>query len=116
MGISATGHMRRTATALLILAIVLYGLFQARNLIQGPVITVHEPQNGEVVHTAFVDISGEVKNISEITLNDRHIFVDEEGRFREQLLLAEGYTIMTLDASDRFGRHTRKALELVYNK
>jgi len=114
MSLSATSRLRRFAVVLFVLAVLSYGLFQARNLIQGPIITIHSPQNGTTVNNALVEISGEAKNISGITLNDQHIFVDEEGNFREQLLLSYGYTIMTIEASDRFGRETKQTLELVY--
>ncbi|OGG47484.1 hypothetical protein A3D66_00265 [Candidatus Kaiserbacteria bacterium RIFCSPHIGHO2_02_FULL_50_9] len=91
-----------------------YALFEARFLIQGPVVTIDTPRNGQSVSVPLVEIAGKAKNISDITLNDRKIFVDEQGYFHEQLLLFYGYNILTLTAHDRFGRETQKVLELVY--
>jgi|SRR3989344_3230196 len=91
-----------------------YSLFEARFLIQGPVITVDAPLNGQRLSDPLVQIAGKAKNISDIALNERKIFIDEKGQFREHLLLYYGYNVLTLTAHDRFGRETRKILELVY--
>jgi len=95
------------------IAIIFYAVYQARNLIRGPILEITEPQNGETFSTPLIDISGQIKNISFIYLNDRQIFTTPEGNFSEKLLLSLGYNIMTLRATDKFGRETRKILELV---
>lgn len=114
MLLGSTHRLRRIGILSFVFIIILYGLFQARNLIQGPVIQIHTPENGATIEDALVHIKGEAHNISEITLNDRLILVDEMGYFEEQLLLPEGYTIMTLKARDRFGRTTKETLQLVH--
>ena len=100
--------------AILIGAAIFYVLFQARFLIAGPQITLtKEPnavQSGEVVM-----IEGMAKNIVSITLNDRPIFVSEDGRFIEALILENGYSIMTLRAHDRYGRETELERSFVYS-
>src|SRR3989344_85888 len=100
--------------ALLFIAVctlVGYSIFEARFLIQGPVISVDTPTNGATVTSSLIIIAGTAKNITDISLNDRKIFVDEKGNFSEQLLLAYGYNILTLKANDRFGRETKQVLE-----
>lgn len=90
-----------------------YALYQARNLITGPVISITEPYNGGAQKDSLVEIKGQARNISAISLNDRPIYIDESGYFVEKLLLEEGYNIMKLKAQDKFGRSTEKTLELV---
>ena len=80
----------------------------------GPIITIHTPENGSTLTESLVTIKGVAENISHISLNDRSIFIDEEGRFQEKLLLSYGYNIMTIKAEDKFGRKTEEILELVY--
>ena len=105
----------RFVGALVLLVVVFgYTLFQARHLIRGPVVTIHTPQNGSTVSEPLLVIEGTTQNISFIDLNDRQIFVDEEGQFSEKLLLAYGYTIMTIRARDKFNRETTKTIELIY--
>jgi len=96
------------------LLILGYGLFQARNLIIGPEISVLTPKNGDNLTNPLVVVTGLATNITRISLNDRQIFVDKKGSFSEKLLVPPGYTIIKLAAQDKFGRTTQKLIELNY--
>lgn len=109
-------NIKTIAFIILILGILGYTYFQMQNLIVGPVITVSEPQNGTTLTSSQIKVIGNTKNISSINLNDRQIFIDESGVFKEKLLLSPGYNIITLKAKDKFNRETEKVIELVYNK
>ena len=100
---------------ILIAGILGYAYYQTHNLIMGPIVTIETPENGITFSSPVAEITGGTKNISEITINDRHIFVDESGTFKEKLLLSPGYNIITLQAKDKFGRTATRVLELVYN-
>ncbi|TAL49447.1 hypothetical protein EPN83_00875 [Patescibacteria group bacterium] len=91
-----------------------YVLFQSRNLILGPSLTVSEPRDGARLESSFVTVRGKARNIAYIKLNDRQIFVDDLGLFEEKLIAPEGYTIMKFAAEDRFGRVVEKYLHFVY--
>lgn len=93
-----------------------YSLYEARNIIRGPVLEVFEPTDGSEIENPLIEIKGVAQNISAISINDRAITVDKEGVFNEKLLLSPGYNIIKLSAEDKFGRHTEKMLELVLNQ
>lgn len=104
-------------TVLIALAIIViggYSLFQARKMLEGPEISIASPKNGATVNDALVDITGVAKNIKDISLNDRPIFVDEQGNFNEKLLLYPGYNIIKLKATDKFGKETEKEIQNVF--
>lgn len=103
------------SVTLLAAALLFYGYFQSREFLLGPRLYVLEPKNGSVVGEPAVTISGTARNVSRISLNDNQIFTDRNGVFREKLLLLPGYNILTLKAEDRFGKKTKKILELDYN-
>ncbi len=99
-----------------LLALLIFGTylsFQARFLISGPQLTLNnEPP---VSHsTRIVELSGIATNITHLWLNDRPIFTDEKGHFKEALILENGYTITTLKARDRYGRETEIVRSFVY--
>jgi hypothetical protein len=96
------------------LALILYGIFQARNLLLGPQIKIFEPQNGATITEPIVRIRGTAKNITYLRLNNNQIYIDDLGFFDEKLIAHEGYTIMRLQAEDRFGRKVEKSIEVVY--
>jgi hypothetical protein len=100
--------------SLVILVIGGYSLFQARKLIEGPEISIISPLNGATVMDSLVDITGVAKNINEISVNDRPILIDEQGNFKEKLLLYPGYNIIKLRAKDKFGKEVEKEIQNVY--
>lgn len=91
-----------------------YILFQSRNIIIGPTITLDEEYSGRTLESPTIQINGTAKNIAHISLNGNPIFTDENGRFEEELLVSPGYSIMTIIASDRFDRTTKEVIELIY--
>ncbi|MDP2705258.1 MAG: hypothetical protein U1D31_02860 [Patescibacteria group bacterium] len=97
--------------AVFVLAIYLF--HQGQSLIEGPILSVRSPINGATFASPLVEIWGTSKNISSIQLNDRPIFIDEEGFFKEKLLLSSGYNIIKFSGSDRFGRVKETFLELI---
>lgn len=106
--------VRVLITILFVLVIVGYSIFQAHNILTGPEIALASPFSGEVVTEQAVDINGNAKNISFISLDDRPIYIDESGQFKEKLLLYPGYNIIRIYARDKFGTETEKKIELVY--
>ena len=107
-------YVKIAAALFFVSSILGYTYFQTRNIITGPTISITLPANGTTLSESLITIEGEAHNITHISINDRQIFVDEEGNFQEQLLLPYGYTIITIEARDKFGRYERKTLELVY--
>lgn len=91
-----------------------YILFNSRILIDGPSIEVTYPQNGATLQEKLITIEGRTKNTTFISVNDRPISVDEEGFFRDSLLLLPGYNIITIEAKDKFEREISKRLDLYY--
>ena len=86
--------------------------FQARSLIAGPSIVLADtavPQD-----TRVVTVEGTAHNIISLLLDDRPIFTDDDGNFREQVVLENGYTIATLRARDRYGREQVLRRAFVY--
>ncbi len=87
---------------------------QTRGLLAGASVSVQSPQNGALFHEPTLTLSGTAKKVSFISVNGRQIFTDEDGKFEELLLLAPGYTIITVSAEDTFKRKVQKQIEVVY--
>ena len=93
-------------------ALVWYAVWEAWPLITGPSLTLAEVTVRQDSRTAT--IVGSAQNVTAITLNDRPIFTNDDGDFKEELVLENGYTILTLRAQDRYGRTVMLARPLVY--
>lgn len=92
--------------------IVGYILFQSKNLLLGPQITVTEPSDGATLTYNLVTIKGVATNISRISIDDRPIFVDDQGNFSEKLIAPHGYSIIKVEAQDKFGKATQKLIHV----
>lgn len=109
-----TTTLRWTGWALFVSTIVIYGLYQSRGILSGPLISITTPQNGETVFAPLVQVAGSAPRVKDLTLNGRSIFIDMEGNFNERLLLLPGYNIIELTARDVGGKEARRTIELVY--
>lgn len=112
---------RLTLSGFLKIGLLLAGLavafwyihFQARYFIEGPRVALESPTAVQQ-NSRIISVTGSAENITDITLNGRKIYTDEEGNFLEPLVLENGYTIMTIVAKDRFGRLTTLSKEFFY--
>ena len=96
-----------------VIVVLIYAFFEARNLLYGPQINLGTT-GAITVHAELVEISGTVKNVSEITLDGRPVLIDDTGAFTERLLLARGLNRFDFRAKDRFGRSRKEVLEIVF--
>jgi hypothetical protein len=107
---------RRPLTAFFVVVAVAvlfgYGLFEARRILEGPVITIESPLDGSATSSTGVIIAGEAQNISFLSINDKPSFTNESGHFTKLLSLAPGFTVLTVAATDRFGRKTSRSVSI----
>ena len=96
-----------------IVLIIVYVQFQARNILLGPTISLSS-SDMVVQHERTIVLTGVARNIVKLTLNGREIHTNEKGDFTQTLVLENGYTIIELAAQDRFGRTTSLMREYVF--
>ncbi len=107
--------LRIIAISLVLLFLFGYTAYEIQKIIYGPKIEITSPERSSSISTSsLIEISGTAKNIKDISLNDRKIFTDEKGSFKEQLLLSYGYNSFKIKAVDKFGRDTEKIIEVIY--
>jgi hypothetical protein len=90
-----------------------YFLYQSREYLSGPEIIIESPFSGEVVRQSYLEVRGQAINVSSLSLNGRQIFTNERGNFEEGLLLARGYNIIEVAATDKFGRVKKEKREVI---
>src|SRR5882724_7772922 len=107
---------RKAIIGLFFAVLALYVIFQARNLLAGPQLTITYPKDNETISGPVIEVGGTAKNISFITLNDKQIYVDDQGKFKESLLPSSGLVILKLIGKDRFGRQKIVSENIVVNE
>jgi hypothetical protein len=106
--------LKTSLVVIFIVTLVVYSYTKSKNLLSGPSITILSPQNGSATSSPAINLKGIARNINAIQLNDRPIFIDEEGNFNELVVLASGYNAFRFNAKDKFGREQVKTVEFVY--
>lgn len=90
-----------------------YGVWRAYSLITGPHITITYPHDNDTVSSSTFKISGRVSSVKNISIQGRSIPIDKEGNFNEILVAMSPYTIITLHATDAYGKTITKVLRVV---
>ena len=96
--------LARASTAIVLLVVILYGLYEAWPLISGPELVIASPINGESFDNGYINISGTAVHTQNVILDGSPILTDPDGHFGTVLTLPHGSAILTLIATDRFGR------------
>lgn len=93
----------RTGAALLLTLVAGYGLVKAVPLLAGPTLEF-EAVSGDT--PGSLTLSGRALRTDTLTLNGGILLIDEAGSFAKTLTLPSGGSILSLTATDRFGRST----------
>lgn len=96
---------------LIFIGIIGYAYYRSKDAIWGTTITT-SIEDGSTLENNLLTITGSAPNSSQFTINGRLLLLDKKGDFIDSLLLQDGYNIIELKASDRFGRTKTKILRL----
>jgi hypothetical protein len=105
--------MTNSLFILIISLFVGYGLVEAWPLIAGPSFSV---ELAPVSNDGVVTIKGSSSRIATLTLNGAPILRNEMGNFSSTLTFPQGRSILTLVATDRFGRSVTETRSLFVSK
>ncbi len=98
--------MIKTLAGVTLTILVAYGAIKATPILLGPDIKVDMPEEGQTAPEGFAVISGTAVHTQELTLNGAPFLIDEKGHFSTTVLVPPGGAILTLSATDRFGRES----------
>lgn len=110
-------NTRKTGIVICFVLIIVYGLFNARNIILGPSIEIFNPATTELqTESNTLTIKGKVLNMTKLTISGRTVLVDTQDFFEEKILLSPGFNNIEILASDRFGQQAKKVLKVYYKQ
>lgn len=97
----------------LFLAILSFTYFKMDFLWEGVQITASIDRHDT---SPLIEIKGNAKNATYLSLNGREIFINKEGEFSEKVALLPGLSVVTIDAQDKFGKSAEKKFEVMYKE
>jgi hypothetical protein len=105
----------RTIAAVFLLALAAYGLVAAFPILSGPTLSIISPDGFQLLPDGHTLIEGTAKHTETLWLNGAPLLMDEEGRFSTALTLPSGGAILSLTATDRFGREVTERRSVFVN-
>ncbi len=99
--------MIRYALIVVLVLLVGYGAMEARPIVLGPTLTLINPQSGGLA-TSTITVSGRVSRAVALSVNGAPVLPNEDGTWSDVLTLPTGSGILTVTATDRFGRSITK--------
>ena len=98
--------IKKILLPLLFIAVLGYAIFRLYPFILGPKIILTSPKNGEVVASSTFLVTGRVQHASNFKILGRNVKLSESGGFSERIVYIAPYTVLTMIASDPWGRET----------
>lgn len=95
------------------LFIVIYAIWRSLNYVKGPSIIIDQPKPFESIEASTTDIIGTALRISKLLLNNREISTDEQGNFKEKIVVFPGINYITIEARDQFERSITKDIQIL---
>lgn len=90
-----------------------YFFFQGHSLILGPSISLASPQAYATVPTRIL-VEGTAKRAKVLTVNGLQVPVLPDGSFETTIVPPVGYTVLTVQATDQFGKTTTLEVPLAH--
>ena len=107
-------YIKKITGGTIIVAAVVYGVFQARELFAGVSLSLSGIKDGMSYTEEVLDISGTAPHATILSINGREIFINKTGAFAEKILLPDGYNIITVAALDKFGNQKEKVYHVYH--
>ena len=92
---------------------IVYIIWQVLSINKTPNLEIFEPQNNQVVLGTFVEISGQTDPGMHVTINGQDIFVDNQGKFKNQLGISAGPKDLQITAKNKFDKAITKTISIV---
>lgn len=101
----------KIALLFVILALIIfYAVWRSLNYARGPEISIEFPPNKSATTSPMIRVYGRADRVNRVKLNGRDITTDEQGHFGEILTVFKGTNLITIEATDQFGRAVKKEL------
>lgn len=95
---------RRIAFSLLVTAILVYLGWEVSKIVAPPTLALTSPPENFVTAETVITVAGHTKPEAIVSINDQAIFVDQQGGFRETIVLETGLNTIVVAAKKQRSR------------
>lgn len=94
-------------------SIICYLIFQLSFIFKGPSFEIYSPAQESFTTDEDIIIVKGKSSSSDLTINEKKIYVDKNGGFQEEVTLNEGLNSISIESKSSFGKSSKKVLEIV---
>lgn len=109
---SSRSKVKQFILILSILSILGFGVFAFRGLLFPPVVTILTVQDGMHVPAGMIRVDGTTKRVEALFVQGKQITRSPEGNFGVEVAVFAPYTIIEIEAKDRFNKTIHKTIRL----
>lgn len=99
--------IRWAIIGLVLLFVVGYLFYQLDFLVEAPKLSLEYPAQDLTINRTTIQISGQTDTSAKLTVNGQQIFVEPDGKFRQDINLSPGLNTLNIEAVNRFGKENR---------
>lgn len=100
-------RIAKTAIAVIVIAFILYIIFQYTSLLKRPKLEVTTPPDDSSTTVSVVQVAGKVEKEATVSVNGEFAPIDAEGNFNYQLKLQDGKNTLEIIAAKKFSPKTK---------
>lgn len=106
-------YTQKSLVGILVLGICGFVGMKIYPLVHGPMINMTSISNGISVTDPMIRISGVAEHTQELVVNGNTIPLSPNGSFSDNLVLNQGYNIISMQAKDQFGKISSRDYAIV---
>ncbi len=91
-----------------------YGIWRSRDLLFGITISTVGITDGMTSTNPVLDFSGTATHANGILVDGETVPLSQDGTWHDSLALMDGYNVVTIAATDKFGRTTARQYRVYY--
>lgn len=108
-----TFSLFRTLFFIVIISAIVYGVWEARALIDGPSLSLSSPAQGAISGNGFITVSGDVARVNALAINGLTVLPNANGHFTKIFVFPRGEDILQVTVTDQFGRSVTKTRDII---
>ncbi len=91
-------RVRAILISVIIFILLAYFGFQFSRIFRPPELIINQPEENLITQTNFIEVSGQTEKEARVFINEKEVFLDQNGEFKATLDLQKGLNIIKISA------------------
>ncbi len=96
--------------------LVFFLLYRVNAIFSPPPLQINSPQDGTVAHSRQLLVTGVTAREAELVINNKAVFVDQDGKFSTFVDLQSGLNLISITAQKRYSRPQEASVRVLFGE